>query len=55
MRTTAPGARIERARPLLAGGESVKSVARACGFTSPGYLSRQFARRVGVPPAAFAS
>ena len=47
-------ARVERARVLLAGGVPVKEAARSSGFSSPSYFSRQFTRRMGVPPAAYA-
>jgi AraC family transcriptional regulator len=45
--------RLERAQELLADGASVTEVAAATGFSSPGYFSTVFRRRVGVTPTAF--
>src|SRR4051812_18974628 len=46
--------RVERARTLLEdGAESLESVARAAGFSSPEILRRAFHRRLGVSPAGY--
>ena len=45
--------RLERARELLADGATVTETAAATGFSSPGYFSTVFRRRVGVTPTAF--
>src|SRR3954471_6011878 len=48
------GLRVERARALLEdGAQSLDTVARAAGFSSPEVLRRAFHRRVGVSPAAY--
>lgn len=48
--------RVERARLLLESTASpVAAVARACGFGTVETMRRAFARRVGVPPAAYRS
>jgi transcriptional regulator GlxA family with amidase domain len=46
--------RVERARQLLeAGGDPIEAIAARCGFGTPETMRRAFARRVGVPPAAY--
>lgn len=45
--------RLERARELLAEGATVTQTAVATGFSSPGYFSTVFRRRVGVTPSAY--
>ena len=46
--------RVERARDLLEdGAQSLESVARAAGFSSPEILRRAFHRRLGVSPAGY--
>jgi transcriptional regulator GlxA family with amidase domain len=46
--------RVERARALLEdGAQSLESVARAAGFSSPEILRRAFHRRLGVSPAGY--
>jgi AraC-like DNA-binding protein len=48
------GARLDRARQLLAGGElSVTEVCLEVGFESLGSFSALFARRVGEPPSRY--
>jgi AraC family transcriptional regulator of arabinose operon len=47
-------ARCEHASHLLHGGVPVKAVATSCGFASVPYFTRQFRRRFGAPPAAWA-
>lgn len=47
------GARIERAKELLARDHAVTDVCFEVGFESPGSFSALFARRVGVPPSSF--
>ncbi len=46
-------ARLERAKHLLARGESVTDVCMAVGFSSLGSFSELFARRVGTPPSRY--
>jgi AraC-like DNA-binding protein len=45
--------RLERARELLAGGATVTETAGATGFSSPGYFSTVFRRRLGVTPSEY--
>ena len=46
--------RIEYAKALLADGSfSVSEIASLCGYDEPCHFSREFARRVGVPPSRF--
>jgi AraC-like DNA-binding protein len=45
--------RLERAKELLAEGATVTEAAAATGFSSPGYFSTVFRRRVGVTPTGF--
>jgi len=46
------GARIDRARELLAAGElNVSAVAERCGFSSPYYFSRMFKKVTGMTPS----
>lgn len=45
--------RINRARALLARGESLARVAAATGFTDQSHLTRHFRRVVGVTPGAY--
>ena len=45
--------RLRRARELLAEGATVTETAGATGFSSPGYFSTVFRRRIGVTPTAF--
>lgn len=44
---------LEAKRSLVYTSMSVAEVAYSLGFTDPAYFSRFFARRAGVPPAAF--
>jgi AraC-like DNA-binding protein len=46
-------ARLERARALLATGQSVTEVCFAVGFSSVGSFSDLFSRSVGTPPSAY--
>lgn len=46
-------ARLDRARRLLALGQSVTDVCLEVGFSSLGSFSDLFARRVGEPPSAY--
>jgi AraC-like DNA-binding protein len=43
--------RFERACALLRQGASIKEAAIAAGFDDPAYFSREFKRRVGIPPS----
>jgi transcriptional regulator GlxA family with amidase domain len=46
--------RVERARDLLASSDQpVKSLAGACGFTSPARMKRAFERELGLTPRAY--
>jgi AraC-like DNA-binding protein len=45
--------RLDLAKRLLAGGDSVTDVCLEVGFSSLGSFSHLFARRVGVPPSAY--
>jgi AraC-like DNA-binding protein len=45
--------RLDLAKRLLAGGDSVTDVCLEVGFSSLGSFSQLFARRVGVPPSAY--
>lgn len=45
--------RLQRARELLAEGATVTETAEATGFSSPGYFSTVFRRRIGITPTAF--
>ncbi len=46
------GLRLDAARELLSGGYvSVAEAAAQVGYDSPGYFSRQFKKRFGVPPS----
>ncbi|MGZ8781946.1 MAG: helix-turn-helix transcriptional regulator [Gaiellaceae bacterium] len=45
--------RIDRARELLAAGATVTETAAATGYSSPGYFSTAFRRRVGVTPSRY--
>jgi AraC-like DNA-binding protein len=47
--------RVNRARALLARGESLARVAAATGFTDQSHLTRHFRRVVGVTPGAYAA
>jgi AraC-like DNA-binding protein len=47
------GARIDRARRLLAEGSSVTDACMAVGFSSLGSFSAMFAHRVGEPPSSY--
>lgn len=47
------GARVERAKTLLAGGASVTEACMEIGFASVGSFSGLFQRRVGVAPSAY--
>jgi len=46
--------RVDRARGLLAAGESPAAVAAACGFADQPHLTRVFKRAVGVSPGRYA-
>lgn len=46
--------RVDRARGLLAAGESPAAVAVTCGFADQAHLTRVFKRAVGVTPARYA-
>ena len=46
-------ARLDRARRLLAAGQSVTDVCLEVGFSSLGSFSDLFARRVGEPPSVY--
>ena len=43
--------RIEKARKLLARGDSVANAATGAGFADPNYFARWFKRQTGVPPS----
>ena len=46
--------RITYAKDLLSvGGVSVSEIARMCGYAEPTHFSREFSKRVGVPPVEF--
>ena len=45
------GARLDRARELLADGNTVKQAASACGYSSPEHLAKTFVAAFGVSPA----
>lgn len=46
--------RIEYAKSLLkSGGFSVCEIANLCGYAEPCHFSREFTRRVGVPPSKY--
>ena len=45
--------RIENAKRLLIGGQSIKSVAYSMGFSSPSSFSYAFRRTTGVSPAEY--
>jgi AraC family transcriptional regulator len=47
------GVRIENAKRLLIGGESIKSVAYSMGFSSPSSFSYAFRRTTGISPAQY--
>ncbi|MBX3234271.1 MAG: helix-turn-helix transcriptional regulator [Labilithrix sp.] len=47
------GARLERARRLLAGGASVTRVCMELGFSSVGSFSAMFARHLGESPSRY--
>jgi AraC-like DNA-binding protein len=50
------GLRMNFAKQLLLSGEfSISSVAELCGYSEPTHFSREFSRRVGMPPAKFKS
>jgi len=46
-------ARLDRAKQLLASGESVTDTCMEVGFSSVGSFSGLFARRIGVAPSAY--
>ena len=46
--------RLQRAREMLVGTpQSIKSIARACGFAEPARFSRVFHDKVGMSPMAY--
>jgi AraC-like DNA-binding protein len=45
--------RIDRAKALLARGESIAAVAAAVGFADQSHLTRHFRRLVGLPPSHY--
>ena len=45
--------RIEKARQLIARGDSLAEVALACGFSNQSHLNRQFRRLVGMSPGRY--
>lgn len=45
--------RVRRARTMLSRGESISSVAFACGFVDQSHLTRVFKRHFGLTPGAY--
>jgi AraC-like DNA-binding protein len=45
--------RVDRAKQLLAGGESIAATAAAVGFADQAHLTRHFRRRVGFTPGRY--
>jgi AraC family transcriptional regulator len=45
--------RLDCARQLMSGGESIGVTAKKCGFSDPSHMSRLFRQRFGVSPLAF--
>ena len=45
--------RVERARALLAAGETLSATAWLTGFADQSHLTRHFRRAVGVTPGAY--
>lgn len=45
--------RVERAKRMLRGGESLTEIALACGFAHQEHMTRIFRQQMGVTPAAF--